>query len=328
MKYTINQIGLTTIEKKRKKLSVFVKAFPLITIIGLPGLWSERLFPRGSFDVGAGIIVFFYFLIGNYFLCYLPYKNLTSIARNIIHQIDIDGGNCVFAFSMDRDKYTAPMCLKIGNIEIIPADKNESISFKGKTFIVFNDLGEKAYFIDEYFDDAALILNQLGITSKSPRYNEFLTRINIEGKSLKNTLLYKIPIINIVFFVFSFFAGITLNISLMSIFLSLLLVLVMILRLNIYPLIRKAKVMNHMIKKIEIKDNYCYLYCNNIFENEDYYEAYELGDISIGEREVYQERIFNTEKFMVLNVPERKFYLHGDLLSEYEPVFKKINVAQ
>ena len=69
----------------------------------------------------------------------------------------------MFKFSMDIKKDIRPVTFKIQDIEVIPADKSESFVIERKNFIVFNEFETKAYFINDYWDEAFLILDQLDI---------------------------------------------------------------------------------------------------------------------------------------------------------------------
>ncbi|WP_354360427.1 hypothetical protein [Pedobacter sp. UYP30] len=90
--------------------------------------------------------------------------------------------------------------------------------------------------------------------------------------------------------------------------------------LMVYPLIRKAKLMGQIVYNLQIKDNYCYFDCKSIFKSEHTSCVYNLSEISIGEKEVFQEKFFKTERFLVLDVEDTKLYLIGQALSQYESV--------
>lgn len=101
-----------------------------------------------------------------WFLLLSPLKKTGAVVKNIIHQIDIQGNLCVFKFSFDSNEEPRSLPLNIPDIEVIPANKGEISIFSGKNFIVFNILEERIYFIDEFWEESALILDQLDIENE------------------------------------------------------------------------------------------------------------------------------------------------------------------
>ncbi len=156
------------------------------------------------------------------------------------------------------------------------------------------------------------------------RYDEFSNWVTIQGELLKKRLLYKQPFLVVVFLLVILFPSVKNNVSLLFKLVGCFVFLMFYLPLIVYPLIRKAKLIGHIINRVEIKDNYCYLYYKNIFNADESYDVYELNDISIAEREVFQEQFFRTEKFVVLNAKQEKFYLVGQLLIQYESAFSEV----
>lgn len=147
------------------------------------------------------------------------------------------------------------------------------------------------------------------------RYNEFSGWLLSEEKSLKKKIFYIYPVSIVVLLLVIIFPRDNANISLLQILVSFLFCLVLYLRLVVYPSIRTVKLINHLVNKIEIKDNYCYIHCRNMLKDEVYYKVYELDKLSLGEREVFQEKFFRSNEFIVLNAGEDKYYLMGDLLA-------------
>ncbi|MET4083353.1 hypothetical protein ABIB40_003324 [Pedobacter sp. UYP30] len=82
---------------------------------------------------------------------------------NILTDINIVGDSYSFGFERNEMIDLDVPNLLIKNIEILDANKAEANYFKNQNFIVFANRGIRNYFIDSYWEDSELILEQLKI---------------------------------------------------------------------------------------------------------------------------------------------------------------------
>ncbi len=169
MRYTITQNALAEILKGNRNLKRGIIIVPLIGSVVGYGSNLNRLYRGGTFDIGGFIVfvgcalIFFVFFL-------LSYKKSLLLNNHIIHEIEIENGNFGFRLSPDKEKNSSSGIIKVEKIKLLPANKGESIFFKAKDFMVFEieEFGGRGYFIDEYFEETHLILEQLDIQRGIP----------------------------------------------------------------------------------------------------------------------------------------------------------------
>ncbi len=327
MTYTINESGIAGISSLKKKIRSFgTVRFPIILIVVFLACWDSWNengivnFEQIGFSVSMGIVFLTVFVL-------TPLKAAKLILKSTITGITIEGDKGFFKLPAIAGEDAGEISFKLQDLKIIPLPKVGTAALKGKEHIIFYASGCKLYFIDEYWDGSELILDKLDIKERGQSKIVKSSAENIshglyaQEREVKDQLFYGCPI-RIALLLFMIIAGgVASNMTFWAILTASVVIGFSFSALIAYPSIRTAKLLNHIVNKVEFRDNYCYLYCRNIFSREVYYKVYQLTDISVGEWEIYQEKFFKENKFMVLDAGNDKYYLMGEVLTGNKLVF-------